>query len=372
MKSRWHLLLVLATAALALGSCRELTAPTPTSQRIEVLVLDDQGKPAADQRVELKNKGYVPIADQIEWTGRTDERGILHPDIPDGTYYAIVWAGGPTPYSRWIETGIRIKEGSLALDPRTHMRLISVRLPASVEARYFDLDLRAYIDFPERTLWFEYRASIDDDGFVRVPWIEDARYSVDLSGRGSRVRLEDDLVASSDDPIEFAWEPEEMRVRLTLGGNPLPPGEFVIEALTSLSRVETRVENAGPEVSYLSAPGVGALVIRAWRPLPFISYETPFEFRVDDIPTIELGDHRIEFRFRTASGADVFGCRLRVQEANSNSSYNEEMSGPNHVLFVRSGHFRLTTTYTGFTPANIVAGIASDSTFTFVLEPEEP
>jgi len=371
VKPRWYLLLLLATTATALGSCRELTAPGPTSDRIEVLVLDDQGEPVDGHRVEFKNKGYVPIADQIEWEGRTDENGILRPDIPDGTYYAIIWAQG-TVYSRWIEREILISEGSFVLDPRPHMRLVSVRMPAAVDAEDYDLYLRAYVDFPERTLWFEYVAYIDRDGLVRVPWLADTRYSIDLRGRGSHVRLADEFVASSDDPLEFAWEPEEMHVRLTLGGNPLPPGPFVIEALTPLSAVETRVENAGAVESYLSAPGVGALVIHPWRTQPFIRYETPFDFRVDDVPTIELGDHRIEFRFRTTSGADVFGCRLRVQEANSYSSFNEEIYGPHHVLFLRPGQYRLTTSYNGFEPVNIVAQISSDSTFTFVLEPEEP
>lgn len=369
-RQRW---LVLIALVAGLVSCRELVAPNPDSQgEFAVHVLDDLGEPAQDVRVEFTNIGFVSGAEALDWYGHTDDDGMIAPDLPPGNYSAIVSAR-TSDYDRWFEPVVTLGDAPLVLDPRPWLRPGRVTLPGSVDANDLRLDVTPTLEMPYRHITFRMRINLDEEDLI-LPWYGDAPHEVDLTGPFStRVRLHDALTLAPADSVLLSWTPDEFQVRLTLGGNPAPPLSVAVTARTLGASVRFHtIRTTNSIVNFLGHEGIGEIWLDPVGEAPFIPYEASFDFQVGAAPVIELGDYRVEFAFRSFSGEDLYGCTVDLSEATSGASTSRRATEPVKTLYLRPGNYRMTADLEGMQRQTLIADVSSDTTFTFVLDPEHP
>lgn len=373
MNSRLSVFLLVAALSGGLVACRELTAPGSADLPgpIELLVLDENGDPLVDREVLVTNVAFVPLADEVEWRGRTSEEGRVAVDLPAGRYAAVVWNHGEL-FSRWIEPAIDLREGFTVLDPRPHLRTGRVLIPESLHPDRYRLALDATLTHGIRPMTFGFEANIDLNGEFVSPWLDDMSYVVDLIEYPTRVRLDDDFILAASDSLYFEWTPEEFQIRLTLGGKPVPPASIRLTVATPGSNVANEITPDGLIVPFLGEAGFGRLSIQSNQWMPFMDYEAPFEFRAGEVGQIELGDHRVEFNLATSDGRELYGCYVRASHATTSRTLSRSVAQARVTYFLRPGQYKLRASHSGYEDATLLADIASDSTFTFLLGPEEP
>jgi hypothetical protein len=371
MSARRTRLVFVLVLAVALGACRELTAPgsAPKEGAVRLLVLDERGEPLQDREIRVTNIGFVHLSEEDEWIARTDEQGLVVTEVPPGRYSVVVWNHGEW-FDRWLEPDVELPEGLTVIDPRPRLVRGTVSIPDDLDVDRFSLALDARLTLGIRDLTFASRAQLSEEGTFLYPWMDEASYVVDVSDYPTRVRLEEDFTAAPGDSLHFDWQPDEVRIRLTLGGQALPPGRYRVEARTPGAAVRTEVLADGPEVTIYCAEGFGEIVVgRGTSSVPFLGYEAPFEFSADTVRHIELGDHRIRFEFRDPQGRELYGCRVRVEEATTREARMFSADQPGFTVFLRPGQYQMYAIYQGeYESPVMIANVASDSTFTLVLE----
>jgi hypothetical protein len=367
------ILLASLVAATALGACREITAPGTLgdSATPKLLVLDIDGSPVTGRTVWLTSRGHVPAAKIVEWDGRTSDEGTVTVDLPPGTYVAT-FPSSRGPYLDWVEPRFELRPATNVVRAGTHDVSFALDVPDVWNASFGTLWLYGDVALPTGTHSFDTRLNLDEDGRTSGPWLPEATYDVVFFHFDAQIGLARGIRTTPADTLRFGWEPGVFQVRITLGGAPLQFPGFAIQSRSPGADVTMPSLTPAPVSSFYANEGLGQLIVQSRNSLPFMDYSAPYEFRTDQVPEIELGDHRIEFLFETTNGTRPFEATLQIFDALRGSSRARSSSDGRTEFYLRPGQYRLVGRVPGFEPTAIVADIASDSTFTFVLEPEAP
>lgn len=370
-----HRLLILATLVMltALAACREITAPGALggSTTPEIVVLDVDGSVVSGRRVWLSNRGHVPPSEVVDWDEVTDEDGRVRVDLTPGTYVAT-FPASRAAYSEWVDPWFELVPGTTVVRAGENDVPIALDLPEAVNTSYGTLMLYGRIALETGELSFSTRLNLEENRQVSGPWLPDATYDVLLNQFDLQVALAEDVRVTPVDTLRFGWEPTVFQVRIMLGGQPLLYPGFSIKSRSPGADITMTSLSEGPVSSFYANEGVGELIVQSRNSLPFMDYVTPYEFRTDQVPEIELGDHRVEFLVETTNGTRAFNGSLQVVDAVRGGNRSRSFVDGRTEFYLRPSQYRLVGRVDGFEPAAIVADIASDSTFTFVLEPEEP
>jgi len=367
-------LLAFLLLGLTLLGCRELTVPLvePEATTIPVLVIDHLGQPLAGVEIELSNLGWVELGESSSWYGQTSEAGILDAAVAPGTYIATV-RGTEPPLSSWHQPELVLGPVGATIDARPFFYPGRVTIPDSMDPQEFMLELRTTIRLPFRTVWFVQRVDLGPGGEALIPLIPESEHLVELFDYNTRVRLADSVVPTPGDSLQFEWAPTEFQVRLTLAGEPLAQSTVEFIARVEGSRVVTETPGEASLFTFFGEPGPGVLEIDPGGSVPVPEFEEPFEFRAGEVTDIELGDHRVDMRFEDPDGREVFGCEVEVWKRNRFHHQMRSSSGASRLsVYLRPAQYAIEARHSDYSRSVIVVSVDSDTTLTFVMEPETP
>ena len=104
--------------------------------------------------------------------------------------------------------------------------------------------------------------------------------------------------------------------------------------------------------------------------MPFLRRTVFHDFQEGNVPTIELGDHLIEFVFIASSGEEVAGADVRLSDAETGDERRTSGAGSRWSLFLRAGQYALVVGHPVFARTELTFEVSQDETLTIVMSRE--
>jgi hypothetical protein len=365
---------LIAGSLSASTGCREIVvapdedATNPTPQTLVVLGID--GQPLVNAHVRVSDWGMISRPERVNWTGETSEHGTVHPAVPSGRYWIKV-----TPIERehpvWAQIDTEFAGDPVTLDPRSRVRHGQLTVPSDFRAQEFTLRLLAQVPMEFRPVSFTLKTGVRPDGSFDIVWLDGAEYTASIESYSASDVLDPGVLGSYPDSVLVDWNPEVFEVGLTLAGMPLPEGQLRLEVSGSKFHAFVSRAVSGRTVSFPAKFGPGDLRIIPPLGMPFLKRSIQIDFTHVQVPTFELGDHRVGLHIVDDEGQDVDYPAVSVTNVSTHASAGFQARAPFPAdFFLRTGQHLFSVAMPSFRRTTVLADVAQDTTITLILIPE--
>ena len=374
---RLFAVLLVGLIAGSLGAstgCREIVvapdedATNPTPQTLVVLGID--GQPLVNAHVRVSDWGMISRPERVNWTGETSEHGTVHPAVPSGRYWIKV-----TPIERehpvWVQTDTEFAGDPVTLDPRARVRRGRLTVPSEFRPHHFTVKMLAEVQMAFRPVTFTLSTGVREDGSFDIVWLDEAGYTASIESYSASDGLDPGVLGSHPDSVLIDWNPEEFEVELTLAGMPLPEGQLRLEVSGSGFHAIVNRAVGGRSVSFPAKSGPGTLRVIPRFGMPFLKRTIQIDFTLDQVPTFELGDHRVGLHIVDNEGQGVDYPVVSIWSVSTQASDVFQPRPPVPAdFFLRTGQYELSVSSPFFERTTVLADVVQDTTITLVLAPE--